>query len=114
MNTLVGAILLGCGVLFTLLSIPLLKGKIGMNRIYGVRFRQSFQSDEMWYRLNRYGARQLILWSVPLVVLGLVVFFIPLEEGSAAGTLLLLAPLVSALAGAFFTHRYARRLEQTA
>lgn len=114
MNTLVGTVLIGSGVLFTLLSIPLLKGKVGMNRIYGVRFRQSCASDEMWYRLNRYGARQLILWSVPLVLLGIVVVFIPLEEGSTVGTLLLLAPLVSALGGAFFTHRYARWLEQTA
>ena len=49
-NILVGGLLLA-------LSIPLIKGKVKMNYLYGVRFKKSFESEENWYALNRYGGR---------------------------------------------------------
>ena len=44
------------------LSVPLLLGKIGPNRFYGVRIPQCQHSPEAWYAINRYGGRQLILF----------------------------------------------------
>ena len=45
------------GFLVITVCIPLLNKKIGMNRWYGFRFRKSFESNEHWYEINRYGAR---------------------------------------------------------
>jgi hypothetical protein len=48
------------GALIIAVCIPLLKNKIRMNRWYGMRFRKSFESDENWYKINRYGAKRMI------------------------------------------------------
>ena len=62
------------------ISIPLVKGQISMNRMYGIRFKKSFESDENWYKINKYGGQQLIKWSIPLALFGVVSFFLPIEK----------------------------------
>lgn len=42
------------------LSIPAILRKIPMNKMYGVRFRQCFKSDEAWYEINAYGGKALL------------------------------------------------------
>lgn len=65
------------GLLVIALCVPLAKNKIGMNRWYGIRFRKSFDSDENWYRINKYGSKRMILWSFAIVFVGLGGFFFP-------------------------------------
>jgi hypothetical protein len=62
------------------LCIPLLKDKIAMNRWYGIRLKQSFESSENWYRINRYGAQRMILWSVIIVIIGILTLFVPINS----------------------------------
>lgn len=63
------------------LNIPLLKGKIKMNHFYGMRIGKSFESDEMWYKINKFGAKQFIIWSIPLLIAGIASFFLdPFSE----------------------------------
>ncbi|HNR35226.1 MAG TPA: SdpI family protein [Candidatus Hydrogenedentes bacterium] len=80
---------IGCALLFILLSVPLVYRKIPMNRWYGFRLRKSFQSDECWFSINEYGGRQLILWSLPLIVTGAIKIFLPMDglEDSVAAIL---------------------------
>ena len=96
-------------VLIVLLSIPLSKGRIPMNRWYGVRFRESFESEENWRRINAYSARQLIYWSIPLLLIGIVTFFLPLKDRAALAVLLACAPLLL-IVPAVISHRFARKL----
>lgn len=65
------------GLMVIAVCIPLLRGNIAMNRWYGIRFKKSFESEENWYAINRYGAQRMILWSVILVNIGILSFFIP-------------------------------------
>jgi len=92
-----------------LLSIPLLLRQIPMNRWYGVRFRRSYESDENWYRINAYTARQLILWSIPLLLIGILTFFLRLEGRTTLTILLACAPLLI-LIPAIISYRFAQRL----
>ncbi|WP_244888209.1 SdpI family protein [[Bacillus] enclensis] len=63
------------------LNIPLYKGKIKMNHFYGMRIGRSFESDEMWYKINRFGAKRFIMWSIPLLIAGIVsIFLAPFSE----------------------------------
>jgi SdpI/YfhL protein family len=63
------------------LNIPLLKGKIKMNNFYGMRIGRSFESDEMWYKINKFGAKRFIIWSFPLLIVGIVsIFMNPFSE----------------------------------
>lgn len=35
------------------LGVPLARGRVGPNRIYGFRTRKTFSSEAIWYRANR-------------------------------------------------------------
>ena len=51
-----------------------------MNDWYGFRISKAFQSDQNWFDINEYGARKLIIWSIPIIFIGALCFFIPLSN----------------------------------
>lgn len=76
-------LLVGIGMLFIFLPLPLYFKKIKMNRWYGVRIPKSFKSEKNWYRINQYGAKWLIIWSiVPLFsgIMNLVFPFVVIRD----------------------------------
>ncbi|PIE01027.1 MAG: hypothetical protein CSA81_12905 [Acidobacteria bacterium] len=79
-NMIIALMNISSGVLFIALCIPLLKQKIKMNKWYGFRISKSFKSEENWYDINAYGARIFIIWSVPMILIGFLCFFIPLND----------------------------------
>lgn len=90
-----GLIDIGCGILFILVSLPLVYHKIPMNYLYGFRIPKSLESDESWYAINAYGGKQLILWSLFLIGAGVVKFFLPMEDVDGALALFLfIGPLI--------------------
>jgi hypothetical protein len=99
--TLVGLIVIG-------LAIPLVRGQIGRNGLYGVRFPQSFQSDDARYAINRFGGRCMIAWAVPLTLVGVACFFIPLQSHTGLTLILGFAPLAFVLAPCLQAWRFAR------
>ena len=96
--------------LFIVISIPLAKGKVAMNTTYGVRIKKAFESEENWCKINAYGGKQLILWSVPLMLLGLATFFLPLEGNGPAIVSVACAPLI-VLVPAIMSCAYAKKLK---
>ena len=100
------------GGIVLLLALPLLRGSIKPNHLYGVRFAQAFASDQAWYEINRYGARRLIFWSIPVVLLGVVAIFLPLGSSFAATLLFACAPLIVVIP-AIESWRFARRYPVT-
>jgi hypothetical protein len=63
-------------------SLPLVWRKIPMNRWYGIRIPKAFKSEELWYDINAYGGKQLVIWSVPMVVAGIAFLFVPIDPYS--------------------------------
>ena len=76
-NTIVGLMNISAGFLITILCIPLVKRKIKMNRWYGMRIPKSFKSEENWYKINEYGGKIFIYWSIPIVLIGIISLFLP-------------------------------------
>ena len=76
-QTVVAFALLTVGSITFVFCLPLIKRKVPMNRVYGIRVRESFTSDERWLDINAYGGRQFALWSLPNVVTGIVGLFLP-------------------------------------
>ncbi len=91
-------------------SIPLVMGKIPMNPIYGVRFKKSFESEENWYKINKYGGKQLIIWSIPLFMTGVLTFFLPIKGNSVFTNLVAGAPLIFLIVPAYMSYKYAKTL----
>ena len=97
------------GVLFILLCLPLLKRRIPMNGLYGFRFRQSFTSEENWYRINEYGAQRMILWSLGIVFFGLMLFMPAFYKNPGILVLCSLAPLL-VIIPVIESYQFARQL----
>lgn len=108
-NLFLGIVNLSTGLLAILISIPLVLGKISMNPIYGFRFAKSFESDEAWDKVNAYGGRQLIIWSVPLLLSGLACFFVDFQHRPLLGTLTAVMPLIIVVPVVLSWH-YTRKL----
>src|SRR5882724_830171 len=97
------------GLLCFVLAVPLVRGQVGRNGFYGVRFPQSFQSDDAWFAINRFGGKRLMVWSIPMTVIGIVSFFLPLQSHTGLRLALGFAPLVFILIPVIETWRFARR-----
>jgi hypothetical protein len=69
-----------CGILFIVISLPLFRGSIPMNRFYGFRISKAFASDANWYAINKYGAKVLILWSIVMIASGVLFLFLGLPS----------------------------------
>lgn len=108
-NLILGFLSIGYGFLFMGISIPLLRGSFPRNSLYGFRFRQSFESEEAWQRINRYGARRMILWSLVILVLGLGTFFLPLGESVILIVIVAVVPPMVILIPVIEAYRYAQR-----
>lgn len=95
-NFVLGILNISFGVLFVLLSIPLAAKKIPMNRYYGFRLSKARESEQNWYEINRYGGRQMIQWSLLLILIGALYFTFPIDtsRSESASTLLAVAPIL--------------------
>lgn len=85
-----GLVHLACATVCIVVSVPLMKGYVKMNGWYGIRIKKAFKSDENWYKINAYGGKRFIIWSLLLVITGVASFFIPVdpERGKDAEKLL--------------------------
>lgn len=108
-NMVLGLTNLIVGILIILVSLPLVFRKIPMNPVYGVRFKKSFESKENWYKINAYGGKQLMVWSLPLIGLGMAGFFLPPGENPLWLILIGCAPLILVIP-AIQSYFFARRL----
>jgi len=68
------------GMVFILISIPLVKRRVEMNHLYGFRISKAFESEENWYNINTYGGKQLIIWSILIIMVGIICLVIPTTE----------------------------------
>jgi uncharacterized membrane protein len=101
------AITLIClGLALIAVGIPLYFGKIKMNRVYGFRIGKAFESEKNWLKINRYGAKAIMWWSIVLMVLGICCLFIDPQYAltiAKVGFISLVIPII-------LTLNYAKRL----
>jgi hypothetical protein len=76
-QTVVAIALLAVGGVMFATCLPLIKRRVPMNRFYGIRVRESFKSKERWLDINTYGGRQFAMWSLPIVIIGILGLLLP-------------------------------------
>jgi len=76
-QTLVAIALLVVGGTMFATCLPLIKRRVPMNRFYGIRVREAFKSKERWLDINAYGGRQFAMWSLPIVIIGILGLLLP-------------------------------------
>ncbi len=98
------------GLLIIVLHVPLYFQLIGPNPHWGVRIAKSFECKENWYRINRYWAKQAIVWGGFIVLLGLGCF-LPLSDDRWVYMALVL-PLIATIPPIIMIWRYIRNDEK--
>ena len=58
----------GIGAVTVLVSIPLILRRVPMNRVYGIRTRKAFASEDNWYALNAFGGWMFLVFGAFLVL----------------------------------------------
>ncbi len=109
-NLTIGLALILSGALIIAVCLPLLKGQIKPNALYGIRLAKSFESDENWFKMNRYGAKQMMLWAGVMMAFGLATFFLPLHSHQTLTAIVAVLPVLLVLIPAFQIYRYSKTL----
>jgi uncharacterized membrane protein len=110
MTTLLAMYLIFGGLLIVL-AIPLLLDKIPPNPWYGFRVPSTLADERLWYKVNHYTARWLMLTGI-VTVAGAVgfYFFLPNPSVDTYAWLCLAAFAVAFVPGIVFSARYLRRM----
>ncbi|WP_425509584.1 SdpI family protein [Usitatibacter rugosus] len=93
------SLLVPCGIILVA-SIPLMLGLVPPNRLYGFRTRETLGNRDLWFRANRFAGFALFVAAGA----SSIVFLVQPEYASGrslAGLLVLLLPLVTAIAACF-------------
>ncbi len=67
-NVALSLLFAGVGVLFILLSIPLILKKIPPNYFYGVRTRRTLSDENLWYVVNHHFGKSFLIGGVCIFV----------------------------------------------
>ncbi len=101
------------GALLVALAVPLLRDKIPPNGWYGFRVPSTLYNPDLWYKVNRYMARWLLLTGV-VTVAGAVAFSrVPGLSVDRYAWLCLVVFAVPFVVGVVLSFRYLRRLQRT-
>ena len=69
---ILGIVILCLGVTVIGFSVPLLFGKIPPNHWYGVRLKKALSNEQIWYKANKYSAKDFFVVGLLQVLVGLV------------------------------------------
>lgn len=100
------------GLLLSLVSVPLLLGKIPPNGWYGFRVPSTLFNETLWYKVNRYAARWMLLSGIVTVAGAVGLYFVPGLSVDTYAWLLLLVFALPFGVGLVFSFRYLRRLQK--
>ena len=64
------------GCLLGVLSIPLILRKIGPNPLYGFRVKKTLADPAVWYPVNAYAAKRLLVVGLGISVSATLLFFV--------------------------------------
>ena len=65
------------GLLLATISIPLILRKIGPNPLYGFRVKRTLEDPAVWYPVNAYAAKRLLVVGLVISASAIVLFFVP-------------------------------------
>ena len=90
-------IVYGAGALLLMaLAVPMIRGKVPPNGLYGFRVPKTMNNPDIWYPANAYAGRQL-LWAGLAILLGVVVLYFILGNSLDAYALASLGLVLIAL-----------------
>ena len=110
-KTILLLLYVGVGTVLSLISLPLILGKIGPNPWYGLRVRKTLDDPRVWYLANRYASWWLLATGALLIVAapGVYVLF-PAFDIATYGLVCLGIVVAGLIVSLVQSIRYLRRL----
>ena len=99
------------GVLLIALSIPLIRGKIPPNGLYGFRVKRPLEDPRIWYPVNRYGGKWLLVTGVWIIFIALTLRAVPHISLVAYALGVLAVDIVLLITGFCMVVRYMNSIE---
>lgn len=100
-----------CSLLFAGVSIPLILQKIPPNKVYGIRIDQAFESEPLWYEINRYGGWAMLVAAGILLLSSMALYIWGKKLSNAIYTGIFVAILlICMLTASLITAGYAGQL----
>lgn len=100
------------GLLSALIAVPLIKGKIGPNWLYGFRVPQTLSDPAVWYAVNAHFGRRLLVTGLATALAAALLFDVPsLDVDSYAWALLAVFALFFGV-GVVQSWRYMKTLDR--
>jgi hypothetical protein len=65
------------GLVLVAVCVPLIRGWIPPNGMYGFRVRKTMEHPEIWYPVNKYGGKRLALSSLQLIAVAVGYTYLP-------------------------------------
>ena len=65
------------GLVVAGLSVPLILGKIPPNGLYGFRVKKTMENPDIWYAINKYSGKWLLVTHLALIVAAIGIYFQP-------------------------------------
>jgi SdpI/YfhL protein family len=75
--TLLLVVYVGAGALLAILSLPLIRGKVGPNPWYGFRVRRTLEDPAVWYPANAYAAKGMLCVGLATCAAAVLLYLIP-------------------------------------
>jgi len=67
----------GMGLLLAVLAVPMIANKIKPNPWYGFRVKQTLENPEVWYKVNAYTGKYLLVVGIGIAVAAIGFSLIP-------------------------------------
>lgn len=98
--TIFSLIFVAVGLLISGVSVPLIKGRVPPNYLYGFRTRKTLSDERVWYEANRASGRAMFVAGVATSAASLAVLFFGQSMEADRAVFLLVAVLLLSMAGA--------------
>ena len=93
-SVVLALIFLAVGLLFVGLGVPLARGRVRPNHLYGCRTRATLADERVWYEVNRAAGRDMIAGGLFVAACALAVLAFARAASPDAVTVALLAALL--------------------
>jgi hypothetical protein len=95
------------------LSIPLLRNKVKPNGLYGFRIKATLEDPRLWYEVNQYFAKRLLVTGMAVLISSLLLYLIPDISVDAYAWGVLFVFCLFFIPGIVASVRYLHRLENS-
>ena len=86
------------GIVFIVIGIPLLQGKVKPNHWYGCRTQKTLSDEKIWYAVNRVTGRDLIIGGFLLGISSLALFIFGGGMNATLAVIILLSEMLLSVA----------------